>query len=281
VRFTIVSPVLNGMPWLPEAITSVARQRDAGGLEVEHIVLDGGSTDGSREWLTAHPELGCDVRFQPDDGQSDALANGFNAATGELLGWLNADDVLEPGTLKRVHDVFAESPDVVMVSGACLFIEADGRIRGAMATPRTPSFDGLVQTRINPPQPSTFFRASAYKQIGGVDRGLNLAMDLDLWIRLAKVGRYVVLPDVVLARYRVHPQAKSERLARASAREDLAVRRRNGMEWRSQAGGELFRIVYLRPALAPFRAIRHLAGRAVRRLILGGPSRPAGSGTAS
>jgi glycosyltransferase involved in cell wall biosynthesis len=264
VRFTIVTPVLNGMPWLPEAVSSVARQRDDADFEIEHIVFDGGSTDGSREWLVGHPELGCELRFQPDHGQTDALVVGFDAARGELLGWLNADDVLEPGTLKTVHDLFAESPDVVMVSGACLFIDLNGRVIGAMATPLTPSFEGLVQTRINPPQPSTFFTAAAYSQVGGLDRGLNLAMDLDLWIKLARVGRYVVLPDRVLARYRVHPQAKSERMARASAREDLKVRRRNGMAWRSQAGGELFRTLYFRPALSPLRGIR----RAVKRTIL-------------
>jgi glycosyltransferase involved in cell wall biosynthesis len=273
VRFTIVTPVLNGMPWLPEAIGSVARQRDTADFELEHIVLDGGSTDGSREWLSAHPELGCDLRFQADHGQADALATGFEAATGELLGWLNADDVLEPGTLKTVHDLFVASPEVVMVSGVCLFIEVDGRISGAMATPRTPTFDGLVQTRINPPQPSTFFRASAYAKIGGLDRGLNLAMDLDLWIRLARVGRYEVLQDQVLARYRIHPQAKSERMAQASAGEDLMIRRRNGMKWRSQAGGELFRVVYVRPAMSPIRGLRRLAGRAVRRLFFGRAAR--------
>jgi GT2 family glycosyltransferase len=267
VRFTIVTPVLNGMPWLPQAVGSVADQRANVGFEIEHIVLDGGSTDGSREWLLEHPEMGCDLRFQADHGQTDALSSGFGAAKGELLGWLNADDALELGTLETVHDLFAASPDVVMISGACLFIDPDGRVIGAMATPPRPSLEGLVQTRINPAQPSTFFRASAYAQVGGLDRGLNLAMDVDLWIRLARVGRYVVLPDRVLARYRIHPQAKSERLAWASAREDLTVRRRNGMKWRSQAGGELFRLVYIRRVSSWLRAVPG----AVKRIILRTP----------
>ncbi|HEX7497641.1 MAG TPA: glycosyltransferase family 2 protein [Candidatus Limnocylindrales bacterium] len=267
VRFTIVTPVLNGMPWLPEAIGSVSSQRESVGFEIEHIVLDGGSIDGSREWLLGHPELGCDLRFQADHGQTDALSSGFGAAKGELLGWLNADDILEPGTLQTVHDLFAASPDVMMISGACLFIDPAGRVIGAMATPPNPTLEGLVQTRINPPQPSTFFRASAFSQVGGLDRGLNLAMDVDLWIRLARVGRYLVLPDRVLARYRIHPQAKSERLAWASAREDLTVRRRNGMKWRSPAGRELFRLVYVRRAFSPLRAIR----RAVNRASSGAP----------
>ena len=265
MRFTIVTPVLNGMPWLPEAVGSVARQRESAGFEIEHIVLDGGSTDGSREWLLGHPEMGCDLKFQADHGQTDALSSGFGAAKGELLGWLNADDVLEPGTLETVRDLFAASPDVVMISGACLFIDPADRVIGAMATPPSPTLEGLVQTRINPPQPSTFFRASAYSQVGGLDRGLNLAMDVDLWIRLARVGRYLVLPDRVLARYRIHPQAKSERLAWASAREDLTVRRRNGMKWRSQAGRELFRLVYVRRVSRRLRAVPGAVRRMIRR----------------
>lgn len=267
MRFTIVTPVLNGMPWLPKAIGSIARQRDGADFEIEHIVLDGGSTDGSREWLTEHPELGCDLRFQADHGQTDALVAGFGAARGQLLGWLNADDILEPGTLKAIHDLFVESPDVVMISGVSLFIDPTGRVIGAMATPKTPSSQGLVQTRINPPQPSTFFRADAYSRVGGLDRNLNLAFDVDLWIKLATVGRYLVLPDRVLARYRVHPRAKSERMAWASAREDLRVRRRNGMAWRSNAGRELFWLVYVRRALSPLRWLR----RVVKRMILGAP----------
>jgi glycosyltransferase involved in cell wall biosynthesis len=264
LRFTLITPVLNGMPWLPDAVSSVARQRQPG-VEVEHIVLDGGSTDGSREWLLAHPEFGCDVRFQPDHGQTDALATGFASATGELLGWLNSDDVLEPGALRAAHDVFVASPDVVMVSGVSLFIDRTGRITGAMVPPREATVEGLVQMRMNPPQPSTFFRADAYARVGGLDRNMNLAMDVDLWIKLARTGRYVVLPDQVLARYRVHPRAKSERLAWASAREDLAVRRRNGMRWRSHAGRQLFWLVYLRRILAPLRWVRRTAMRIASR----------------
>jgi GT2 family glycosyltransferase len=264
LRFTLITPVLNGMPWLPDAVSSVARQREQG-VEVEHIVLDGGSTDGSREWLLAHPELGCDLRFQPDHGQTDALATGFASATGELLGWLNSDDVLEPGALKAALDVFVASPDVVMVSGVCLFIDRADRITGAMVPPREATVAGLVQVRMNPAQPSTFFRADAYARAGGLDRSLNLAMDVDLWIRLARTGRYVVLPDRVLSRYRVHPGAKSERMAWASAREDLAVRRRNGMKWRSHAGRQLFWLVYLRRILAPLRWARRTAMQVVSR----------------
>jgi GT2 family glycosyltransferase len=270
VRFTIVTPVLNGMPWLPEAVGSVARQRDGADFELEHLVLDGGSTDGSRDWLKSNEDLGYRLWLEPDGGQTAALKASFDRATGELLGWLNSDDILEPGALETVHRVFAAEPDVVMVSGVCLFIDAAGAAFGAMATPPVPTFDGLLKTRLNPPQPSTFFRADAYRAVGGLDEGFNLAMDVDLWLRLARQGRYVVLPDRVLARYRVHDRAKSERLAVASAREDLRARRRQGMPWRSQAGVELLRKAYIGPV---FGRVPHAIGRsirgAVRRVVLG------------
>lgn len=267
MRFTIVTPVFDGMPWLPDAIHSVAASRPE--VDLEHLVFDAGSTDGSREWLTAHAELGFDARFEPDAGQTDALAKGFDVATGDLFGWLNADDLLEPGTLRRAHDLFEANPDVVMIIGACLFIDASGRILGAMATPPEATFSGLLTRRINPPQPSTFFRADGYRSAGGLDRVFALAMDLDLWLRLAKQGPFMVLPDEILSRYRVHTGAKSERMAVRSAREDLRARRAQGMPWGSPAGAELLQAAYIRPATGPMkravaRPIRALLRRALR-----------------
>jgi GT2 family glycosyltransferase len=137
-----------------------------------------------------------------------------------------------------------------------------------MAVSPVPTFVALVRTRLNPPQPSTFFRASAYRAAGGLDLSFNLAMDTDLWLRLAKHGRYVVLPDRVLARYRIHAGAKSERMAAASAREDLRARRRQGMPWRSHAGRELLRKAYIVPIFGRVpRAIGRAIGRPIRRVV--------------
>jgi len=269
VRFTIVSPVLNGMPWLPEAIESVARQREGATFELEHLVLDGGSTDGSRDWLKAHTDLGYTLILEPDDGQTAALRAGFDRARGELFGWLNSDDVLEPGALQIAHDALAADPSVVMVSGTCLFIDRDGRVFGAMPPPPVATHEAMVRVFLNAPQPSTFFRAETYRAVGGLDLSLNLTMDLDLWLKLTRAGRYVVLPDKVLARYRVHPGAKSERMAVASTRQDLKVRRKYGMPWRSQAGWALIQKGYVGPIFGRVpRAIRRRTRRLVRAVIM-------------
>ena len=260
MRISIVTPVLNGMPWLPETVESVARQRDE--VDVEHLVRDGGSTDGSREWLAAHAELGYQVVLEKDSGQTDALAAGFDRANGDVLGWLNADDVLEPGALKRVAEAFEANPDAVIVSGSSLLVGPDGAILGAIPTPPRPEFDRLLRHPTNLAQPATFFRAEAYRRVGGLDRRYDLAMDVDLWFRLASVGRVVLLRDVVLSRFRLHPNAKSVVAAAAASREDLSIRRRHGMPLRSPAGRALVRHGFFDPILGwPRRTARRILRR--------------------
>ena len=263
MRISILTPGLNGMPWLPETVESVARQRDD--VDVEHLIRDGGSTDGSREWLTAHAELGYQVALEKDSGQTDALACGFDASTGDVFGWLNADDTIEPGALKKVIETFEANRDAVIVSGRCLQIGPDGAIVGVIPAPPRPEFDRLLRHPVNLAQPATFFRAEAYRQVGGVNRRYNLAMDVDLWFRLASIGRVVLLRDVLLARFRLHPRAKSTVFATAASREDLSIRRMHGMPLNSPAGRALVRHGILSPVLGWPRRTAKRVLRADRR----------------
>jgi glycosyltransferase involved in cell wall biosynthesis len=264
VKVTVVTPVFNGMPWLPESIGSVARQRPD--VEVEHLVYDGGSTDGSVEWLRDNASLAYEAIIGPDEGQTDALAKGFAMATGDIFTWLNADDVLEPGALRRVVDIFTANPQLVMVTAASLIIDTQGAITGAIPVPPLATFDGLRSLPAVPSQPATFFSAEAYRRAGGLDRRYDFAMDLDLWLRLARIGPIHALPTEVLARFRVHPSAKSTAQAGATAREDLRIRRRYGASPRSKAAVVMIRIGYVRPVTSrltrPFRYV-------VRRILLG------------
>jgi glycosyltransferase involved in cell wall biosynthesis len=245
MRISIVTPVLNGMPWLPETVDSVAAQR--GDVDVEHLLRDGGSTDGSREWLASHAALGYQIALERDSGQTDALAVGFDHATGDVFGWLNADDVLAPGALKRVAEAFVAHPEAVIVSGSCLLVGPDGAILGAIPTPPRPELGRLLRHPANLAQPATFFRAEAYRKVGGLNRRYDLAMDVDLWFRLASVGPVVLLRDVVLAQFRLHPNAKSVVAAAAASREDFSIRRRHGMPLSSPAGRALLRHGFLDP----------------------------------
>ena len=121
--FTIVTPCLNGAATLSSTLESV---RDQGyGGEVEHVVVDGGSTDGTLDILASAP----DVRYvsEPDRGLSDAVNKGIRMARNDVVGWLNADDVYLPGALGRVGKALAERPDALWATGPCLIIDADGR----------------------------------------------------------------------------------------------------------------------------------------------------------
>jgi glycosyltransferase involved in cell wall biosynthesis len=273
MRITVVTPVYNGMPWLPECIGSVAEQRRE--VDVEHLVYDAGSTDGSAEWLREHVSLGYEAIFEPDAGQTDALAKGFARASGDVYAWLNADDLLEPGSLRRVVEVFKGDPGLAFVTGACLVIDPQGAVVGAFRAPQEATLAGLLRVPTFPPQPATFFSARAYKSTDGLDRQYNLAMDLDLWLKLATVGPIKSLPTEVLARYRRQPNAKTEMSAAAGARQALRIRRRHGMPSRSPAAVVLIREGYIRPVTSPWtRAVR----RVVKWLLLG-PQRHDSSAT--
>lgn len=147
---------------------SVAQQRPD--VEVEHLVYDGGSTDGSVEWLREHTSLGYEAIVGPDGGQTDALAKGFARGTGEIFAWLNADDLLEPGALRRVVDVFTADPGLVMVTATCLIIDSQGAVIGAIPVPPVATLTGLLSLPTTLPQPATFFSAEAYRRAGGCFR---------------------------------------------------------------------------------------------------------------
>ena len=251
MRFSIVTPVINGMPWITEAVASIEAQR--ADVDVEHLVFDGGSTDGTREWLRSRPDPNRLDVFEADAGQTDALVRGFDRATGDVLGWLNADDALEPSALATVARTFVLHPRAVAVSGACRVIDPVGHVVGRIPTPPVGTLQGLLNHPTNLAQPATFFLASAYRSVGGLDRRYDLAMDVDLWMRLAALGDVVLLPDVELARFRVHGSAKSVVAATAAIREDFAIRRRAGLSIWGRTGRHFLWHAYVKP---PLRAVR-------------------------
>ena len=252
---SVVMPVLNGLTWIADAIASVMDQE---GVDGELIVLDGGSTDGTREWLETHAPAPIQVVLGRDRGQADAIAKGLDMAHGSILGWLNADDLLQPGALKTVLAAFSEHPDAALVSGACWVIDGRGDVSGRIDPPPEGTLHGLLRYPRNLAQPATFFSAAAYRRTAGIDTRLRYAMDVDLWLKLAHVGEVVLLRDQVLASFRIHEASKSAQEDPAQVREDLKVRLRQGMPILSEASVTLMRWSYLRPI-----------GRSLRRLQRG------------
>ena len=201
--FSVVTPCLNAEATVAAALRSV---REQGCAPLEHIVVDGGSTDGTMAIVRAAGEH---VRWvsEPDRGLSDAMNKGIAMARNDVVGWLNADDVYLPGTLQKVADAFGRRPHAQWVTGRCLIIDADGReIRRGItrykdALLRRYSFPlFLTQNFIS--APATFVRRDALRAVGGFEERFRYSMDYDVWLKLARRSAPVVL-DEPLACFRM------------------------------------------------------------------------------
>lgn len=194
---SLITPSYNAMPYLAATIESVLGQDYP---NIEYLIMDGGSTDGTVELLK-----GFDTRLrwvsEQDAGQSDAIARGFEQTGGAIIGWLNADDVLKPGAVRTAVDAFLAHPEAALIYGNADFIAADGRTLGPCTVVEPYSQHRLIHYGDYIIQPAAFFSRQAYEAVGGLNKSLNWAMDWDLWIRLAR--RYdVIYIEKELASYR-------------------------------------------------------------------------------
>ena len=204
---SIVVPSFRQGRFLRQSLESLAAQSYP---RVEVILRDNQSDDGTEEVLRDFASRIHIVR-ERDQGQADALRRGFAECRGEILGWLNADDMLMPRAIERVVEVFlsAERPDVVY--GHCAFLDEDGSFLRYFDDIMPFSERELRNYSDFVPQPSTFFTRAAYEAVGGIDPGLHWTMDWDLWCRLARARkRFWFLPEV-LSGARLHPGAKTAR----------------------------------------------------------------------
>lgn len=203
-KITLVTPSYNQASFLEETIRSVVSQRQH---VHEYFLLDGGSTDGSVDIMKRYDDQIDWWVSEKDKGQSDAIHRGFQRATGDVLGWINSDDLLLPGALARIREIFDADPTVDIVAGYLVFIDAEGRI---ISLPRVPTGNNFLGRRglVQVSQQSTFFRRSLYEKVGGLDLSLHCAMDFDLWSRFYADGaKWRSLP-VHLAAFRKHGEAK-------------------------------------------------------------------------
>lgn len=211
-RISIIMPCYQQVAFLEEAVRSVLDQAD---VDLELLVMDPGSTDGSRELLQslrqAYGEK-LQLHFAPDAGQADAINRGIVLARGHILGWLNSDDRLRPGALRQVLSIL-DRPEPCWLYGRCGIIDEEGRqtaryivcyknLRG-----RNFSLYKLL-TEDFIPQMATFWNRPLWEAVGELDKARHLTMDYDLFLRFARVAQPAVLKSY-LADFRVHPQAKS------------------------------------------------------------------------
>lgn len=191
-RISIVTISFNQARFLETAIRSVLDQDYPA---VEHIVVDPGSTDGSRAIIARHaPRLGA-VVLDRDDGPADGLNRGFARATGDIFGYVNADDALLPGALTRVAAHFAANPAADVLCGNGELIDADGRM---LRTIRTSTFSlrAMGHGALTFVQQGNFFRRAAFDRAGGFNVRNRTCWDYELLADMALAGARVVnVPD--------------------------------------------------------------------------------------
>lgn len=215
MRISIVTPSFNQAHYLRRTIESVLSQD----VDLEYILIDGGSTDGSVDILNEYSSR-ARVIVEKDDGQADAIAKGFALATGDVLAWLNSDDMYLPGTLAKVASAFRDGLDFVY--GHVLIIDSDNRVlRQRVSLPI--DFDDLYYGMYVIPQEATFFSRKLYRQCGGITTSYHYAMDYDLWLRMATIKQPRLLDDY-LACFRFHEGQKSRNID-LYAREAESARR--------------------------------------------------------
>ena len=261
MRISIVTPSLNQCGFIPEMLASLESQDYP---DWEHVVFDAGSTDGSvevwREWegkvRSESGERRVRVFVEPDRGQSDGINKGMRVASGEIVGWLNADDVFLPSVLAKVAEAFEKNPDAVVVYGVGAKTDLEGRI-----IKKVP-FREFVSLRLRKAweliQPAMFFRRDAYWKVGGLDESLHYAMDWDLLLKLARVGNVVAIPDH-LANIRYYPETKTNTGGWKRMREIAGIARtHNGALDRNYLSFQIRDLLARQPMHLPRRLFDHI-----------------------
>ena len=208
-KISVVIPSFNMARYIDETLKSIVNQDYP---NIECIVMDGGSTDGTLEILKKY-EKQITWISEKDKGQSDAINKGLSKATGDILTYLNADDVYEPGCFQKLADYFQKYPETKWVYGKCLIVDEKGsEIRRAITGykyfwQKRYSYDWLMVMDFIA-QPATFWRRELTEEIGLFDVDEHLAMDYDYWLRAG--ARYQPgFIDDYLARFRMHSVSKS------------------------------------------------------------------------
>lgn len=181
LRLSLVTPNFNGATFIGETLKSVAAQ---GYPNLDYIVVDGASSDASLDVSARYRDIMAALISEPDHGHADAVNKGFAASTGEIMGWINSDDVLLPGALEFVDRVFRARPDIDWITGRASSMDERGRIGWVGPVRPWSRLRFLNGDHKWIQQESTFWRRSLWERAGGgLDLGFDLANDFDLWAR--------------------------------------------------------------------------------------------------
>jgi glycosyltransferase involved in cell wall biosynthesis len=202
LRISIVTISFNQAKFLEDAIRSVINQNYG---DIEYIVVDPGSSDGSRDIIDGYRSKISKVIFDPDEGPADGLNKGFAAATGAIYGFLNSDDLLEPGSLARVALTFDALPCADVISGHSWIINHAGEVKRRFYSDRYSIWMAARGASILS-QASTFFRAEAYRKTGGFNVENRIAWDGELFADMALSGARFSCVNEIWSKFRIHEE---------------------------------------------------------------------------
>jgi glycosyltransferase involved in cell wall biosynthesis len=228
---SIVTPSYNQAEYLEFTMRSVLHQ-DYGNME--YLVVDGDSNDGSQEIIRKFADHLAWWISEPDQGQADAINKGFRRAGGEIVAWLNSDDLYLPGAVSTAVDLFEKNPEVGVVYGDAVSADSQGRLLNELRFESWGIADFLQFKIIC--QPAVFMRRSALERVGYLDTSYDFFLDHQLWIRLAREYKFLHQPDFwSISRY--HPAAKNVTMAAESGTEVYRI-----LQW-AEKQPDLSRIV--------------------------------------
>lgn len=207
-RISIVTPSYNHARFVPWTVRSVLHQRYP---DLEYILMDGGSKDATVEVLAPYRSSFAHFVSERDKGQSDALCRGFLRSSGEIMAYLNSDDLLAPGVLHTIARYFHDHPEVDVVYGHRVLIDAVNLTTGYWMVPERHNHYLMMRWDMIP-QETCFWRRRIWERAGNVDSSFRFAMDYDLFSRFMAAGaRFAVLPRF-LGAFRKHDEAKTTQL---------------------------------------------------------------------
>jgi glycosyltransferase involved in cell wall biosynthesis len=232
-RISIVTPCLNAAAYLDEAMDSVLGQ---GYPNLEYVVIDGGSTDGSLEIIRKHASRLAHWESGPDRGHAHALNKGFSRTTGEIMGWLNADDVLHRGSLRLLAHVFTRFPETQWLTAQQSHLDEQGAVV-AVHPPRAWCRMGYLSGNYRwIQQESTYWRRRLWDRAGGsLSEEHRLACDFELWLRFFRHARLQTTSGLIggfrfHARQRTAEQIQAyEAEAQRLVRDELTALRQTGL----------------------------------------------------
>jgi len=225
-KVSIITPSFNQGQFLEASIRSVLEQDYP---NVEYIIVDGGSKDNSVDVIKKYRDRLAWWVSEKDKGHADALNKGFSHATGEILAWLNSDDIYFPHAVSQAVEILKAKPEVGMVYGDADLIDDSGAPAGRFASKQT-SYQQMLRGSVHIPQATTFFRADLWRQVGPLDLSLFFSFDYDLWVRLAKVSQILYIPKR-WAKFRIHDAGKTIINDDRCYPDMLRVQQREGWSW--------------------------------------------------